>query len=38
MNEGYSETLQDIASSNPTPGGGSVSALVLAHGLSLIHI
>jgi len=35
MNEGYSETLQDIASSNPTPGGGSVSALVLAHGHAL---
>jgi len=31
MNEGYEEVLRAIASSDPTPGGGSVAALSLAH-------
>ncbi len=31
MNEGYNQVLDQISSSNPTPGGGSVSALVLSH-------
>lgn len=35
MNEGYSEVLHSIASSEPTPGGGSVAALSLAHAHSL---
>lgn len=35
MNEGYSEVLHSIASSEPTPGGGSVAALALAHAHSL---
>ena len=35
MNEGYSEVLRSIASSDPTPGGGSVAALSLAHAHSL---
>ena len=35
MNEGYEEVLRAIASSEPTPGGGSVSALSLAHAQSL---
>ena len=35
MNEGYEEILQSIASSDPTPGGGSVAALSLAHAHSL---
>lgn len=35
MNDGYSKTLQDIASSEPTPGGGSVAAMALAHGHAL---
>jgi len=35
MNEGYLEILNSIASSSPTPGGGSVAALSLAHAHSL---
>ena len=35
MNEGYLEILNSISSSKPTPGGGSVAALTLAHGHSL---
>ena len=35
MNEGYKEVLRSIASSEPTPGGGSVAALALAHAHSL---
>ena len=35
MNEGYEEVLRAIASSDPTPGGGSVAALSLAHAQSL---
>ena len=38
MNEGYMDVLRSIASSEPTPGGGSVAALSLAqaHSLSLM--
>ena len=35
MNEGYNEVLRSIGSSAPTPGGGSVAALSLAHAHSL---
>ena len=35
MNNGYSEVLNSIGSSAPTPGGGSVAALSLAHAHSL---
>ena len=35
MNEGYNEVLRSIGSSEPTPGGGSVAALSLAHAHSL---
>ena len=35
MNDGYREVLSSIASSEPTPGGGSVAALCLAHAHSL---
>jgi len=35
MNKGYLEILNSISSSKPTPGGGSVAALTLAHGHSL---
>ena len=35
MNEGYMDVLRSIASSDPTPGGGSVAALSLAHAHSL---
>ena len=35
MNDGYREVLRSIASSEPTPGGGSVAALCLAHAHSL---
>ena len=35
MNEGYLQILNSISSSKPTPGGGSVAALTLAHGHSL---
>ncbi len=35
MNEGYEEVLRAISSSDPTPGGGSVAALSLAHAQSL---
>ena len=35
MNEGYLAVLDKIASLSPTPGGGSVSALTLAHAQSL---
>ncbi len=35
MNEGYLQILNSISSPNPTPGGGSVAALTLAHGHSL---
>ena len=35
MNEGYLEILNTISSSKPTPGGGSVAALTLAHAHSL---
>lgn len=35
MNQGYMDVLHSIASSDPTPGGGSVAALALAHAHSL---
>ena len=35
MNEGYMDILRSIANSEPTPGGGSVAALSLAHAHSL---
>ena len=35
MNVGYQDVLRSISSSNPTPGGGSVSALILSHAHSL---
>ena len=35
MNEGYMDVLRSIASSEPTPGGGSVAAFSLAHAHSL---
>ena len=35
MNEGYMDILRSVASSEPTPGGGSVAALSLAHAHSL---
>jgi len=35
MNDGYREVLSSIASSEPTPGGGSVAAMCLAHAHSL---
>lgn len=35
MNKGYNEVLRSISSSEPTPGGGSVAALSLAHAHSL---
>jgi|TARA_B100001996_G_scaffold308614_1_gene250144 formiminotetrahydrofolate cyclodeaminase len=35
MNEGYNEVLRSIGSSDPTPGGGTVAALSLAHAHSL---
>ena len=35
MNDGYMDILRSIASSEPTPGGGSVAALSLAHAHSL---
>ena len=35
MNEGYMDVLRSVASSEPTPGGGSVAALSLAHAYSL---
>ena len=35
MNERYKEVLRSIASAEPTPGGGSVAALALAHAHSL---
>ena len=36
MNEGYREILDSIASDSPTPGGGSVAALSLAHAHALV--
>ena len=38
MNEGYLQILNSISSSNPTPGGGSVAALTLAHGHSSVMV
>ena len=35
MNDGYMDVLRSIASSEPTPGGGSVAALSLAHAHAL---
>ena len=35
MNDGYSDVLSKISSSSPTPGGGSVAALTLAHAHAL---
>ncbi|HII26054.1 MAG TPA: cyclodeaminase/cyclohydrolase family protein [Candidatus Thalassarchaeaceae archaeon] len=35
MNEGYADVLSRISSSSPTPGGGSVAALSLAHAHAL---
>ena len=35
MNEGYVDALSKISSSSPTPGGGSVAALTLAHAHAL---
>lgn len=36
MNEGYREILESISSESPTPGGGSVAALSLAHAHALV--
>ena len=36
LNEGYREILDSIASDSPTPGGGSVAALSLAHAHALV--
>ena len=36
LNEGYREILDAIASDSPTPGGGSVAALSLAHAHALV--
>jgi len=36
LNEGYREILNAIASDSPTPGGGSVAALSLAHAHALV--
>ncbi|MBD51551.1 MAG: hypothetical protein CMB08_06550 [Euryarchaeota archaeon] len=38
MNEGYISVLNDIASKNPTPGGGAVAALALGHSYSLVSM
>ena len=38
MNDGYLKTLQAISSSTPTPGGGAVAALSLAHAISLARM
>ena len=35
MNDGYMSTLESIGSESPTPGGGTVAALTLAHAHSL---
>tara|TARA_S200000501_G_scaffold153244_1_gene144438 strand:- start:28165 stop:28800 length:636 start_codon:yes stop_codon:yes gene_type:complete len=35
LNDGYAEVLSKISSSSPTPGGGSVAALTLAHAHAL---
>ena len=35
MNDGYEDVLEAIASDSPTPGGGSVAALSLAHSYAL---
>ncbi len=35
MNDGYTDILNSIASSDPTPGGGSVAALALSHAHAL---
>ena len=35
MNDGYMSILEQIASKSPTPGGGTVAALTLAHAHSL---
>ena len=35
INDGYTDILNKIASSDPTPGGGSVAALTLAHAHAL---
>jgi len=35
MNNGYRAVLDSIASSSPTPGGGAVAALSIAHGVAL---
>ena len=35
LNDGYADVLSKIASSSPTPGGGSVAALTLAHAHAL---
>tara|TARA_Y100001970_G_scaffold21852_2_gene25075 strand:+ start:19825 stop:20445 length:621 start_codon:yes stop_codon:yes gene_type:complete len=35
MNDGYADILNSIASSDPTPGGGSVAALALSHAHAL---
>ena len=36
LNDGYREILDSIASDSPTPGGGSVAALSLAHAHALV--
>tara|TARA_B100000029_G_scaffold266160_1_gene262163 strand:- start:3074 stop:3685 length:612 start_codon:yes stop_codon:yes gene_type:complete len=38
MNDGYRSVLDSIASSSPTPGGGAVAALGIAHGVSLARM
>ena len=35
MNDGYMTVLSNISSADPTPGGGTVAALTLAHAQSL---
>ena len=35
MNDGYMSILESIGSESPTPGGGTVAALTLAHAHSL---
>lgn len=38
MNKGYREILENISSNNATPGGGAVSAMVIAHGIALARM
>ena len=38
MNSGYREVVEDISSDKATPGGGAVSAMVIAHGIALARM